>query len=73
MRLKSLKDVRRFTAKILQEVYAGGLKPDIARCLFYGLATLASIVKDGDIEMRMIEIEKFKEQMIEEKNKHDIP
>jgi len=58
MRLTNLKQVRVFLAKVMKEVYENKLPADRARVLIYASSVLASVVKDGDLEQRMAEIEK---------------
>ena len=58
MRLKSLKQVRVFLSRVMNEVYQDKLPADRARVLIYAAATISSIIKDGEIENRLAALEK---------------
>lgn len=44
-------------ARILNEIYKDKLKPGKAKVLIYGTNVLASIIKDGDFEKRLDNLE----------------
>ena len=58
MRLTNLKQVRIFLSRVMNEVYKDQLPADRARVLIYAAATISSVIKDGDIETRLAELEK---------------
>jgi len=56
--LKSLADVRRFMAKIINQLHKGEIEESKGRTLAYMSSILKDIVKESDFEQRMAEIEK---------------
>lgn len=58
IRLKSLSDIRRFAARISNEVYKGQLDLSTGRALLYGCSILSAIVKDSELEARLENLEK---------------
>ena len=61
--LKTLSDLRRFVAKVMNQLYADNLEESRARALFQGASVLKDIIKDSDLESRISELElKMKEQ-----------
>lgn len=56
-RLKTLDDVRRYLAKLVNEVRAGDCDPQIASKIGYLLNILSSCIKDTQIEERLAELE----------------
>ena len=59
-RLKTIRDVRVFVAKVLRDVKAHGDPgdPDRARVLLYGAQVLARVIYDADIERRLRALER---------------
>jgi hypothetical protein len=58
IRLQSLADVRRFTAKTINQVYKNQITIEQGRCLGYLLSILASVIRDSDLEQRIEKLEK---------------
>ncbi len=57
IRLKNLDDCRRFLARVINELRSGKLEESRGRAIIYGIATLQSVIKDGDLERRMDHME----------------
>lgn len=63
--LKTLSDLRRFMAKITNQLYRGDgeMAESKARCLAYMASILRDVIKESDLENRITELElKIKEQ-----------
>lgn len=56
-RLKSLEDVRRYLARLINELRRGEVDPAIAGKVGFLCNVLISIIKDGDLEGRLAAIE----------------
>ena len=60
--LKTLADVRRFIARITNELYQDAIPESRARALIYAGSVLKSIIESSDLESRIAELEqKMKE------------
>ena len=57
-RLKSLADIRRFLALIINQTYSGELEPSLSGRLAYMLNVLKSVVVDSDLEARIVKLER---------------
>ena len=57
-RLKSLEDVRRYLANLINRTEAGNVDPSLAGKLGYLANSLAKIIEGSDIEKRISELEK---------------
>lgn len=57
-RLKTLTDIRRYLAGLINRVEAGEVDPSVMSKLAYVSNVLAGIIKDSDIESRITELEK---------------
>jgi len=57
VRLRSLDDVRRFLALLINEVRRGETDPNVAGKLGYLTNLLAGCIKDSDLESRIASIE----------------
>jgi len=57
-RLKTLSDVRRFLARLINETRDGKVDPSLAGRLGYLLNVLKSVITDSDIEKRVEALEK---------------
>lgn len=55
--LKTLADVRRFLARISNELYRDEIPESRARALIYAGSVLKSIIESGDLENRIAELE----------------
>ncbi|MGD9826043.1 hypothetical protein [Desulfobacter sp.] len=56
--LKSLSDLRRFVGKVLNELYRDEMPEGRARALFHGASVLKDVIRDGDLEQRISQLEK---------------
>ncbi len=56
--LKTLADVRRFLARITNELYQDQIPESRARALIYAGSVLKSIIESGDLEQRISQLEK---------------
>ena len=65
-RLKTLPDLRRFLAAMINQLDAGKITEGRARCFGYLSATMASIIERSDIEARLDALEEKLER--QEKN-----
>jgi len=66
--LKTLADVRRFLARVTNELYQDTIPESRARALIYAGSVLKSIIESGDLETRIQELElKMKENQDETK------
>jgi hypothetical protein len=68
IRLNSLQDVRRFLARIANELYKKKIETDAARALGYIGSIIISAIKDSDLEERIEKIEKQLSERGGEKN-----
>ncbi len=57
IRFKSLADLRRFMARILNDLEAGRIAEGKARVLGYLSSVLMGIIKDSDLEARITKLE----------------
>jgi hypothetical protein len=46
-----------FTAGVIQDTLVGGLAPDVARVVLYGLSIQRQLVEAGDLDRRLSELE----------------
>ncbi len=58
IRLKSLLDIRRFMARTLNDLDANEISESKARTLGYLCAVLRDIIKDSNLESRILKLEK---------------
>jgi hypothetical protein len=65
--LKSPSDLRRFLAKIINQLHRKEIEDSQARTLGYLANILREIIKDNDIEARLAEVEKT----LKERNKDE--
>jgi len=56
-RLKTLCDIRRYLAGLINRVEAGELDPNVMSKLTYTSNVLAGIVRDSDLEQRIKQLE----------------
>jgi len=57
IRLKSLLDIRRFMARVLNDLDADKISESKARTLGYLCSVLRDIIKDSDLESRVLKLE----------------
>jgi len=57
-RLKTLSDVRRYLAGLINRVEAGEVEPGVMSKLAYATNILAGIIQNSDIETRIEQLEK---------------
>ena len=57
-RLKTLSDIRRYLAGLINRVEAGEVDPSVMSKLAYVSNVLAGIIKDSDIEKRIEQLER---------------
>lgn len=60
-RLKTMQDLRRYLASQINQLDQNAIDENRLRCVAYALATLASIIRDGDLEARLTALEKAAE------------
>ncbi len=58
VRLKTLSDLRRFVANTVNKVHKDEMQPDKAKVLNSLCRTLCDIIKDSELEQRVLELEK---------------
>ena len=58
IRLKSATDVRRFLAKVLNELHSDKINDNRARAMGYVANILLSVIRDSDFETRIENLEK---------------
>lgn len=58
VRLKTLADVRRFLARVANDLDADVIEKDKARCLGYLCSTLQAVIRDSTLEERVAALEK---------------
>lgn len=58
IRLKSLGDIRRFMARVLNDLDSDKTTESKARTLGYLCSVLRDVVKDSDLEARVLKLEK---------------
>lgn len=56
-RLKTLDDVRRYLASLINRTEAGEVEPSLAGRLGYLANSLAKVIETGDLERRVSELE----------------
>ena len=56
-RFKTMDDTRKALAAYLRAIESGAMDKDRGRVLIYGCNTLASIIRDSDIERRLVVLE----------------
>ena len=56
-RLKTMSDLRRYTANLINETRSGMVEPSLAGKLTYMLNVLKGIISDGDLEQRIKKLE----------------
>lgn len=61
VRLKTLADVRRFSARVVNEIYKGEIEVVAGRALLYGCSIISNIIKDDDLEARITALEQQQE------------
>lgn len=61
-RLKTLDDLRRYLAAVVNRLDSGELSDAEAKSRAYVVNILASLVKDGDLELRLEALEKKAEE-----------
>ncbi len=61
-RLKTLGDIRRWVADVANRMERGEVETGYARCAAYMASVMAGIVKDGELEQRVAELEKQMER-----------
>ncbi len=61
-RLKTLDDVRRFLAKLINEAKAGEIDAQLASKIGYLCNILTSCIKDSELEARIAKVEALMEQ-----------
>ena len=61
-RLKSMDDIRKFMADLINRLNNGEVEESRARALIYGCSNLAAIVKDADLEIRLNKLEQAMQQ-----------
>jgi len=57
IRLKSLLDIRRFIARVLNDLDADKIGESKARTLGYLCSVLRDVIKDSDLESRILKLE----------------
>lgn len=62
IRLKSLGDIRRFMARVLNDLDCEKISETKARTLGYLCSVLRDVVKDSDLEARVLKLEKEMEK-----------
>jgi hypothetical protein len=67
VRLKTLADLRRFLARIANDVDANIIEEGKARTMAYIISIMHAVIKDSDLEERILKLEKAQEDM---KNDH---
>lgn len=56
-RLKTISDLRRYTANLINQTASGLIEPSLAGKLGFLLNILKSIISDGDLETRIKKLE----------------
>ncbi len=62
IRLKNLLDVRRFLARVLNDLDANRIQESKAKALGYLCSIMKDIIRDSDLEQRIVKLEKELEQ-----------
>lgn len=62
IRFKSLADIRRFMARVLNDLDADKIVESKARTLGYLSSVLRDVIKDSDLESRVLKLEKEMEK-----------
>nr|WP_320193587.1 hypothetical protein [uncultured Desulfobacter sp.] len=62
VRLNSLRDVRRFMAKIINQLHRSEIEESRGRTLAYMSSILKDVLKESDIEERIAQLEKQAEE-----------
>ncbi len=55
--LKNARQCRQFLGKVINELYAGEVKPDIAGKIFYGISVLLKSIETDELETRIQRLE----------------
>lgn len=58
-RLKTLEDLRRYLARLVNETEAGTIDPAISGRLGYLCNILKSVISEAELEQRVAELERF--------------
>lgn len=58
-RLKTLDDLRRYLARLINETEAGAIDPAVSGRLGYLANILKSVISEADLESRVAELERF--------------
>ena len=61
-RLNTTKDCRRYLARCINDTITGEMSSDLLRILTYSLKTLAVIIKDNELEVRVENLELLLEE-----------
>ena len=61
-RLNNTRDCRRFLARIINDTNNGDMSSDLLRVLTYSLKTLVGIMRDNELEERVIKMEMLIEE-----------
>ena len=56
-RLKTLQDLRRFLARVTNDLDADRITESKARCFGYLASTMSTIIRDSELEQRVSELE----------------
>lgn len=56
-RLRTLDDLKRYTANLIHETREGKVDPGLSSKLGYLIGLLTGLIKDGDLETRLAELE----------------
>lgn len=56
-RLETVAEVRLAMATMIKRMYDGKLDPDVGRACIYGLRSLATVLRDSDLETRLRSLE----------------
>ena len=67
-RLKSLEDVRRYLANLINETRAGNVDPSLSTKLGYLLNILKSTISDSDLESRIKKLEEIVNDKIKKRS-----
>ncbi|MBU0992253.1 MAG: hypothetical protein KJ737_07135 [Proteobacteria bacterium] len=58
IRLKTLADLRRFLARVVNQLHGGQIEEGTARTFAYILSIMKEIIKDSDLEQRLEAVER---------------
>ena len=62
MRLKTLSDIRRFSARVANMLFKDEISEGKARALAYLASVMKDVIKESDMEERIAALEKAKEE-----------